>query len=170
MIRDERIKRLNNKPVNKGCYVLYWMQAAQRAEYNRALEYAISKANQLKLQLVVVFGVTDSYPEANLRHYTFMFEGLVDVQKALTKRRIKLAIRYQSPELAAIDLSEKAAMVVVDAGHTSIQRKWRQYAAKNIECLLEEVETNLIVPVIRTSDKENFFGGYLKAQNKYKTS
>jgi len=162
MIRDERIKRLNNKPVNKGCYVLYWMQAAQRAEYNHALEYAISKANQLKLQLVVVFGVTDSYPEANLRHYTFMFEGLVDVQKALTKRRIKLAIRYQSPELAAIDLSEKAAMVVVDAGHTSIQRKWRQYAAKNIECLLEEVETNLIVPVTEVSDKENFSAGTLR--------
>ena len=162
MIHDERIKRLNNKRVNKGCYVIYWMQAAQRAEYNHALEYAISKANQLKLPLVVVFGITDSYPEANLRHYTFMFEGLVDVQKALAKRGIKLVIRHQSPELAAIDLSEKASMVVVDAGHTSIQRQWRQYAAKNIKSLLEEVETNLIVPVTEVSDKENFSAGTLR--------
>jgi deoxyribodipyrimidine photo-lyase len=162
MIQKQRINRLNNKPINKGRYVLYWMQAAQRAEYNHALEYAISQANQLKLPLVVVFGITDFYPEANLRHYTFMFEGLVDVQKALAKRGIKLVIKHQSSELAAIDLSEGASTVVVDAGHTHIQRKWRQYAANNIDCLIEEVETNLIVPIIQASDKENFSAGTLR--------
>ena len=135
MIQKERIEQINNSALKKGRYILYWMQAAQRAEYNHALEYAISRANQLKLPLVVVFGVTDSYPQANLRHYTFMFEGLVDVQKALAKRGIKLVIRHQSPELAATELSEKASIVVVDAGHTRIQRKWRQYAADNIENL-----------------------------------
>jgi deoxyribodipyrimidine photo-lyase len=162
MIQKERVNNININPVRQGGYVLYWMQAAQRAEYNHALEYAISRANQLKLPLVVVFGVTDSYPEANLRHYTFMFEGLVDVQKALAKRGIKLVIRHQSPELAATELSGKASIVVVDAGHTRIQQKWRQYAAKKIECLLEEVETNLIVPVTEASDKENYSAGTLR--------
>jgi len=162
MIQKQRINRLNNKPINKGRYVLYWMQAAQRAEYNHALEYAISRANQLKLPLVVVFGITESYPEANLRHYTFMLEGLVELQKALEKRRIKLVIRHQSPEMAAIELSRKASIVVVDAGHTRIQKKWRQYAANHIDCLLEQVETNLIVPVTEVSDKENFSAGTLR--------
>jgi deoxyribodipyrimidine photo-lyase len=162
MIQRQRINRLNNKPVNKGKYVLYWMQAAQRAEYNHTLEYAIARANQLKLPLVVVFGVTDSYPEANLRHYTFMLDGLVDVQKALAKRGIKLVIRHQSPELAALELSKKASIVIVDTGHTGIQLKWRQYAAENIECSLEEVETNLIIPVTEVSDKENFSAGTLR--------
>jgi deoxyribodipyrimidine photo-lyase len=37
----------------------------------------------------VVFGLTDDYPEANLRHYTFMLEGLKDVRQALEKRGIK---------------------------------------------------------------------------------
>jgi len=100
MVQDERIRPLNSKTAKKARYVLYWMQAAQRTEYNHALEYAISQANQLKLPVVGVFGVTDSYPEANLRHYTFMFEGLVDVQKALAKRGIKLVIScllYTSP-------------------------------------------------------------------------
>ena len=162
MIQKERINPLNNKPINKCRYGLYWMQAAQRAEYNHALEYAVLRANQLKLPLVVVFGITDSYPQANLRHYTFMFEGLVDLQKALAKRGIKLVIRHQSPELAATELSEKASIVVVDSGHTRIQRKWRQYVAKNSECLVEEVETNLIVPVTEVSDKENFSAGTLR--------
>jgi deoxyribodipyrimidine photo-lyase len=162
MIHKSRIEQLNNKSVNKGRYILYWMQAAQRAEYNHALEYAITRANQLELPLVVLFGVTDSYPDANLRHYTFMFEGLVDVQQALEKRGIKFVVRHQSPELAATHISDKAAMVVVDAGCTRIQRKWRQYAAKNSNCLLEEVETNLIVPVTEVSDKENYSAGTLR--------
>jgi deoxyribodipyrimidine photo-lyase len=162
MVQKERIEKINIGPLRKGRYVLYWMQAAQRAEYNHALEYAVLRANQLKLPLVVVFGITDSYPEANLRHYTFMFEGLVELQKALAKRGIKLVIRHQSPELAATELSGKASVVVVDAGHTRIQRKWRQYAAENIECSLEEVETNLIVPVREASDKENYSAGTLR--------
>jgi len=162
MIQKTRVNNINSKPLKEGRYVLYWMQAAQRARYNHALEYAISRANQLKLPLVVVFGITDSYPQANLRHYTFMFEGLVDVQKALAKNGIQLVIRHQSPELAAIDLSENASMVVVDAGHTCIQRKWRRYAATNIECLFEEVETNLIVPVTEASDKEKFSAGVFR--------
>jgi len=162
MIQKERIDKINMGRLRKGRYVLYWMQAAQRAEYNHALEYAVLRANQLKLPLVVVFGITDSYPEANLRHYTFMLEGLIDVQKALEKRGIKVVIRHQSPELAATELSEKASVVVVDAGHTRIQKKWRQYAANNIDCLLEQVETNLIVPVTQASDKENFSAGTLR--------
>ena len=37
MIQDERIKNLNYKKINNGDYVLYWMQASQRSEYNHAL-------------------------------------------------------------------------------------------------------------------------------------
>ena len=128
MIHNERIKPLNSKTVDKGNYILYWMQAAQRAEYNHALEYAISKANQLKLPLVVVFGITDSYPDANIRHYHFMLEGLQDAKEALEKRRIKLVVRHESPELAIVALAQNARCVIVDAGHTGIQRKWRRYA------------------------------------------
>ena len=47
MIQNERIKTLNKKEVKKRRYVLYWMQASQRAEYNHALEYAIIKANEM---------------------------------------------------------------------------------------------------------------------------
>lgn len=33
MIHPERVRRLNNKPIRHGRYVLYWMQSAQRVEY-----------------------------------------------------------------------------------------------------------------------------------------
>lgn len=162
MIQEERVKQLNNKPVKTGKYVLYWMQAAQRAEYNHALEYSISRANKLKVPVVALFGIADNYPEANLRHYHFMVEGLKDAKEALEKSGIRLVIKHESPELAVLSLANKACCVVVDAGHTRIQLKWRKYAAKNIEWLLEEVETNLIVPVKETSDKENFSAGTMR--------
>jgi deoxyribodipyrimidine photolyase len=42
-----RIQYLNHRPIQKGHYVLYWMQQSQRAEYNHALEYAVPQANVL---------------------------------------------------------------------------------------------------------------------------
>jgi deoxyribodipyrimidine photo-lyase len=164
MIQEQRIKKLNNKRRKTGKYVLYWMQAAQRCEYNHSLEHSIRIANKLKIPVVVLFGITDSYPEANLRHYHFMLEGLRDAKDGLEKRGIKLVVRHESPELAVIGLARNACCVVVDAGHTRIQRKWRQYAAGNINCSLEEVETNLIVPVTEASDKDNFSAGTLRTR------
>lgn len=162
MIQEERIRKLNTKPCKTGKYVLYWMQASQRCEYNHALEYSIQVANKLKVPVVVLFGITDRYPEANLRHYYFMLEGLQDTKDGLEKRGIKLVLRRKPPELAVVESAKNACCVVVDAGHTDIQRKWRKYAEKNIDCSLEEVETNLIVPVAEASDKENFSAGTLR--------
>ena len=162
MIQQERISYLNRKPLRTGKYVLYWMQAAQRAHYNHALEYSIRRANGLRQPVIVIFGITDSYPDANLRHYHFMLQGLKDVREALEKRGIGFVIRLQSPELAAAELAEKASLLIVDAGHTRIQRKWRRYTARRVKCLMEEVETNLIVPVTQASDKENFSAGTLR--------
>ena len=53
MIQKERIRALNEGRVQKGKYVLYWMQASQRAECNHALEFAILKANELRQPLIV---------------------------------------------------------------------------------------------------------------------
>lgn len=92
-IQEERVRDLNGEGVRDGDYVLYWMQSSQRAEHNHALEHAIQRANELDQRLLVVFGLTADYPETNLRHYTFMLEGLKDAQEALKRREIKLAGR-----------------------------------------------------------------------------
>jgi deoxyribodipyrimidine photo-lyase len=159
MIQQERIEVLNGEPVRNRKYVLYWMQAAQRAEYNHALEYAIELSNEKRKPLVVCFGITDDYPEANLRHYIFMLEGFAKTQKALEAKGIQLIIRHQSPDKTAIELSGQASLVIVDGGQLRIQRQWRQNAADKIDCALHEVETNLIVPVETASEKEEFSAG-----------
>ena len=98
MIHAERIKNLNKNSVKEGRFVLYWMQASQRSEYNHALEFAIKKANEINKPLIVFFGITNHYPEANERHYWFMLEGLREIQAALIQRGIKMIILKISPE------------------------------------------------------------------------
>lgn len=159
MIQPERIKPLNDKPAHDGRYVLYWMQAAQRVECNHALEYAIRSANDMGRPVVVFFGLTDNWPEANERHYNFMLEGLREVRRDLRARGIQMVVRHRPPDSGAAELANEAALVVVDAGHLRIQKKWRAGAARRIKCPMHEVETNLIVPVEEASDKENFSAG-----------
>ncbi len=159
MIQKERIKNLNDEKPQDGKYVLYWMQAAQRTEYNHALEYSIRKANELKMPVVVFFGITEDWPDANQRHYYFMFEGLKKVGKALQDKGIQMIIRRQSPDEGVVELAKSAALAVVDEGHSRIQKKWRRNAVRKIECPLYQVETNLIVPVDVASNKENFSAG-----------
>jgi deoxyribodipyrimidine photo-lyase len=159
MIQPERIKTLNNKVPCDGKYVLYWMQAAQRTEYNHALEYAIHRANELKKPVLVSFSLTDHWPEANLRHYYFMLEGIKEVIRNLRSKGIQMVIHHESPDSSTIKLAKEAALVVVDGGQLRIQREWRRNAAKKIACPLYEVETNLIVPVEQASSKENFSAG-----------
>lgn len=156
MIQQQRIKFLNNLPVMDKGFVIYWMQASQRVEYNHALEYAVRQANISGKQLVVCFFITDDYPGGNLRHYRFMLEGLQETQEELKKRNIKMLILHRSPEMGIVELSQFASFVVVDCGYTRIQRQWRDYTARHLPCLLVQVETDVIVPVTDASDKEEF--------------
>ena len=53
MVENERIKYLKKHPVVDGKYVLYRLQAAWRAELNRALEYAVGQTNVTKKPLII---------------------------------------------------------------------------------------------------------------------
>ncbi len=139
--------------------MLYWMQAAQRADYNHALEYAIERANALGKPVVGAFGLTADFPEANARHYHFMLEGLRETVHDFEGRGIRLVVRAERPARCIPGLARDACLVVVDAGHLNVQRQWRAQVAEAIACPLEEVETNLIVPVEEAAEKENFSAG-----------
>jgi deoxyribodipyrimidine photo-lyase len=109
-IQDTRIQLLNDFDIRLDAdYVLYWMQQSQRAEYNHALEYAVLQANNLGMGVVVAFGLTDDYPEANLRHYTFMLEGLTETKALLAKRGIHMVVRRGSPPDVALGFGQNAA-------------------------------------------------------------
>ncbi len=157
MIKQERIRKLNRRDVNKqGRYVLYWMQQSQRTIGNHALEYAAAKADELQVPLVVWFGLTTSFPDANLRHYHFMLQGLQDVAAELTESGIRFIVEAAEPGTGAAAAGREAAVVVTDAGYLRVQRRWREEAAEELPCPLIEVETDVIVPVETASEKEEY--------------
>ena len=158
MIEDARIQQLNQQPIRlEGRrYVLYWMQQSQRAEYNHALEYAIEQANDLGLPLLVVFGLMDDYPEANLRHYTFLLEGLQDVQQSLRARGIKMVVRHGAPDEVALALGREASLIVCDRGYLRIQRAWRKRVAEGAACRVMQVESDVVVPIEVVSQKREY--------------
>ncbi|MBN1799503.1 MAG: deoxyribodipyrimidine photo-lyase [Spirochaetales bacterium] len=166
MIQPERIQLLSKKPQQQGKYVLYWMQQAQRSDYNHALEYAVQKANENGLPLLVFFGLTADYPEANLRHYAFMLQGLKEVVRTLYRRGIQCIIRTVSPEKGAIELSKQAALVVTDRGYLKIQRGWRKAVAERITCPLIQVESDVIVPIEHVSQKQEYSAATLRPKLK----
>ncbi len=153
-IQEERIQELSDKEIQDGKYVLYWMQSSQRAEYNHALEHAALQANELKKPLLVAFGLMDDYPEASLRHYHFMVEGLQDVAGALEKRKIKFVVQRGAPAEVAVTLAKDAALVVCDRDYLRLQRKWREHLAEKAPCKVVQVETNVVVPVELASGKK----------------
>jgi len=136
-IDPSRIERLNDAPEQPGDYVLYWMQAAQRAEHNPALEHGVRRANALGLPVVVGFGLMDDYPEANLRH-------------------IRMVVQRGDPAAVALSLGQRAALIVTDRGYLRIQKQWRERVAIEAKCAVDQVEGEVVVPVAVTSDKAEF--------------
>ncbi len=114
----------------------------------------LSARNRLELPVVVGFGLTDGYPEANARHYSFMLEGLADVQAALTRRGVGFVVRRGAPDDIAIELSRHAALVVCDRGYLRHQKAWRANLAEAAACRVMQVEGDVVVPVELASGKQ----------------
>ena len=156
-IVPDRIQSLNDRGVQKGGrYVLYWMQQSQRARRNPALERALQHANEEDLPVLVAFGLMDDYPEANLRHYTFMLEGLRETQQRLAERGLKMVVRHGRPDRVALHYAEDAAALVTDRGYLRHQKNWRSHVADNAPCQVEQVEGDVVVPVETASDKAEY--------------
>lgn len=153
MIHPERIRPLNAQPRRNGEYVLYWMQQSQRAEDNHALEYAVQQANESGLPVRVIFGLMDDYPEANLRHYRFMLEGLQETQATLADRGIAMTVRRGPPAEVALKAGRSASLIVCDRGYLRHQKQWRGRVAEEAGCHVVQVESDVIVPVEVASSK-----------------
>jgi len=156
MMPTERLRVLNSRETKSGDYVLYWMQAAQRAEANPALQHAVRLANEQRRPCLAFFGLTERFPEANARHLAFMLEGLRETQRALADRGVRLVVRRVQPDRGVVDLGRAASLVVTDRGYLRVQKSWREKAAAALACPLIQVETETVVPVETASPKEEY--------------
>jgi deoxyribodipyrimidine photo-lyase len=157
MIHRDRIQLLNDADCDPdGQFVLYWMQQSQRAECNHALEYAVALAGDRDQGVVVGFGLTDDYPDANKRHYAFMLEGLSEVRDTLHERGIKFVVRKGPPDDVALSLAKQASLIVCDRGYLRHQCQWRDTVAAKAGKRVVQVEGDVVVPVDAVSGKSEF--------------
>ena len=147
---DARVTvRRAGPPDPAGKCVVYWMQRAQRALDNPALDVAVQAANALGKPAVVFFAPVPYYPHANLRHYRFLGEGIPDIAEWLKKRNIGFVLR-RFPDHSLIKFCEqvKASLVVGDENPMREPESWRRSATKKLRVPLWTVDADVIVPSI----------------------
>jgi len=157
LLTDPRITvRLAGAPENRGRCVVYWMQRSQRGVDNPALDAAIEAANELRRPVTVFFGLHPSYPNANLRHYTFLVEALAETIAAVEKRGAAFVFRsYPEHDLLRFCEEVKPALVVGDENALRVPESWRSSAAAKLRVPFWTVDSDVVVPS-RLFQKEEY--------------
>lgn len=148
LLADPRVTVRNQAtPDPEGTCVVYWMQRAQRGIDNPALDVAIEAANFLKKPVAVFFGLHPGYPNANLRHYAFLIEGIEGIRKAVEKRGAAFVFRpYPNHDLVRFCREVHPAVVVGDENPMREPEGWRRSAAAKLRVPLWTVDADVIVP------------------------
>ncbi|HMQ04474.1 MAG TPA: deoxyribodipyrimidine photo-lyase [Pyrinomonadaceae bacterium] len=157
---NERVVQLNEKQINpNGRYVLYWMQMFKRTSHNHALIWAIRKANELKLPLVVYEGLKHYYPWASDRLHTFILEGVEEKRKAFDDLGIRYVFYLQkdkgSPKQTVKKLAKVAALIVTDDYPCYIIPEHNRRIAERADIPVHAVDSCGIIPMSKF-DKEEY--------------
>ena len=146
--QDERVTvRRPGAPDPEANCVVYWMQRAQRADDNPALDVAIHLANELGKPVVVFFAPVPFYPRANLRHYSFMLGGIADLAEGLSARGVGLVLRsHPDHSLLKFCREIRPAIVIGDENPLREPERWRVKVASQLRVPLWTVDADVIVP------------------------
>ena len=156
-----RVRRAGAPDADGSC-VVYWMQRSQRGVDNPALDVAVEVANALGKPAVAFFAPVPFYPNANLRAYRFLAEGIPDIAAALEKRGIGFVLR-RYPEHSLLKFCEevRAALVIGDENPMREPERWRQIAAQKLRVPLWTVDSDVIVPS-RLIEKEQYAAFHIR--------
>jgi len=129
-----------------GACVVYWMQRAVRSVDNPALDVAIAAANILGVPVVIYFGVIPNYPNANLRHYHFLQQGLRDAEEDAAEREIAFVVRRAPDTLEAFLEEVRAALLIGDENPYREPERWRRALARRLRISYWTVDADVVVP------------------------
>jgi deoxyribodipyrimidine photo-lyase len=154
---DPRVTvRTKGDPIPDGRCIVYWMQRAQRAVDNPALDVAIHAGNALSKPVVVFFGLNPFVERGNVRHYRFLIDGLDDIAAGLRSRRVGFVLRrYPDHRLSAFVAAVRPALVVGDENPLRQTEAWREKVSLELSVPLWTVDADVVVP-IKLLDKEQY--------------
>jgi deoxyribodipyrimidine photo-lyase len=154
-----RITTLNDSQpdIKKSEYVVYWMIAFKRVEYNFALERAIEWANKLSQPLVIFEPLILDYPMSSIRFHKFTLDGMKEVSESIAKSKAFyypfVETKPKESEYLLGELAKKASVVVTDDYPTYFVPQMIAKASGDINTRYELVDSNGLVP-IRLAEKE----------------
>lgn len=145
-----------------GEYVVYWMQANRRLEYNYALEYAVAVANTLKKPLLIYEGLNVDYPWACDRFHHFILEGMREHRDYFNHENIK-GVTYAPFVESEIGhgkgliyaLAENACGIISDEFPVFIIREHNERVANKITIPFITIDSNGIIP-LGVTDKDPY--------------
>jgi deoxyribodipyrimidine photo-lyase len=145
---DARVTlRRSGEPDTGGRCIVYWMQRAQRALDNPALNVAVNAANTLRKPVVAFLGVVPFYPDANLRHYAFLAQGVPAIAEGLAQRGVGFVLRpWPDHHLMTFCAEVRPCLVVGDENPLREPERWRQVVAGRLRVPLWTVDADVIVP------------------------
>lgn len=139
-----------------GDYVLYWMVANRRAEWNFSLQRAVEWSKELDKPLIVFEALRAGYPWASDRLHYFVIQGMADNATHFSRKRL-LYYPYLEPKPGdgkglLGELANKACVVVSDDYPCFFLPRMQEAAKKQIPTRFELVDSNGLLPM-RVADK-----------------
>ena len=139
--------RRSGPPRKGGRCIVYWMQRSMRIVDNPALDIAIEAGNLLGLPVVIFFSVIPNYPNANLRHYHFMQQGLRDVGEDAAERGVGFVVRRHPDNSLEAFLEEvRASLLIGDENPCREPERWRKVLARRLRLPYWTVDADVVVP------------------------
>ncbi|WP_315850843.1 deoxyribodipyrimidine photolyase [Blastopirellula marina] len=153
-----RISDINQAEVNpEGKYVLYWMIANRRTEWNFSLQRAAWWAERLKRPLVIFEALRVGYEWASDRLHTFVLQGMRDNLAAMSDAPL-IYYPYVEPEKDAAkglltSLASDACVVVTDDFPCFFLPRMVKAVGKKLNIKLEAIDSNGLLP-LRAADRD----------------
>jgi deoxyribodipyrimidine photo-lyase len=147
-----RVREANRaRVVPDAAYVLYWMTAFRRAQWNHSLDRAVSWAKELAKPLLVLEALRLDYAWASDRLHGFLLQGMAANAVALRRTNIEYYPYLETARgagkglLAA--LAQRACVIITDDFPAFFIPRMIRAAARRVTVLLEQVDSNGLVPL-----------------------
>lgn len=147
-----RLRTRNRAPVRPdGDYVLYWMIANRRPQFNFALEQAVGEAQRLGKGLLILEALRADYPWASDRLHAFVIQGMAANAAAFARTGAHY-LPYLEPRPGAgrglvEALAARACLVVTDRFPAFFLPRMVAAAAERLAVRVEEVDACGLLPL-----------------------